>query len=222
MKILRQDYDFEVRPAPYLINMLDECFKGIDSFYDFGCGRGHWAYFLLKKYNIRFECYDIDKEAESFTRKKLKNFLINDKNDDLKYDVVFVSCVTEMINDNNVETAINHIVDKLDYKNKRGRVFLSSSFYNPLSPKWIFYQIISFGKPKKYFLKNKYFRNFYSKDEIIRFFEKREMYVTKSLRGNLIPKGPKFLQKFIRFLIPFNFLYDKIYLILDFKKSYNS
>lgn len=219
MKILRQDYDFEVQPAPYLINILDECFNGIDSFYDFGCGRGHWAQYLLQKYNIKFECYDIDKEAESFTREKLKNFLIDDKDNNSNFDVVFVSCVTEMISDNDVETAINHIVDKLDYKNKIGRVFLSSSFYNPLSPKWIFYQIISFGNPQKYFLKNKYFRNFHSKNDIIQFFEKRDMSVTRSVRGELIPKGPKYLQKFIRCFLPFHFLYDKFYLILDFKKS---
>ena len=67
MRILRQDYDFDVKPESYVMPILDECFEGVNNFYDFGCGRGHWAKFLLKRYNIIFNCFSNQKKRISLS-----------------------------------------------------------------------------------------------------------------------------------------------------------
>ena len=216
MRILRQDYDFDVKPESYVMPILDECFEGVNNFYDFGCGRGHWAKFLLKRYNIIFNCFDIDKAAESHARNTLDKYLFEPIEENFNYDVVFLGCVTEMINENELESSINHIVNKLDIDKKKGKVLLYSAFYNPFSIKWIIYRILGRGNPKKFFVENKYYRNFYTKNDIINFFNKRGLKVTNSVRCDVIPKGPKVLRNFLRFILPMEFLYDTFYLLLEF------
>ena len=216
IKILKQDYDFDVRPEPYLIQILDKCFKNANNFYDFGCGRGHWAKFLIRRYQIPFNCFDVDKDAELYTKRQLSSHLLDSKTKDFSYDVIFVSFVTEMINEDEVSSSIDKIINKLDANKQKGKIFLSSSFYNPFAIKWIFYRLLGKGDLKNYFIKNKHYRNFYKKSEIISFFKKKGFKLIHSVRGEIIPKGPKYIRSFLRFIFPLEFLYDRFYLVLEF------
>ena len=215
MKILKQNYHLDINPEPYLIKILDTCFENANNFYDFGCGRGHWSEFLINRYQIPFNCFDIDKDAELYTKNRLKNHLIESENNKF-YDVIFLSFVIEIVNENQLDNLIDTVLSKLDHNKKNGKIFLSSSFYNPFSIKWVIYKILGKGNAKNFFLENKHYRNFYEKNDILNLFKKRGLKLANSTRGAIVPKGPKLINQFLRFIFPLEFLYDKFYLILEF------
>ena len=73
MKTFRQNYHLQVEPASYVIDLLDTCFDGAETFFDLGCGRGDWAGFLIDRYGLKFNCLDVDKPNEQITKNKFPN-----------------------------------------------------------------------------------------------------------------------------------------------------
>ena len=53
MKTFRQNYHLQVEPASYVIDLLDTCFDGAETFFDLGCGNPK-KYFLHHKYERNF------------------------------------------------------------------------------------------------------------------------------------------------------------------------
>ena len=53
MKIFRRNYHLQAKPPSYVIDLLDTCFDGAETFFDLGCGN-HQKYFLHHKYERSF------------------------------------------------------------------------------------------------------------------------------------------------------------------------
>ena len=153
MKTFRQNYSFKVEPKSYNLDLLDVCFDQAQTFFDMGCGRGDWAGFLIDRYGLKFNCLDVDKPNEQITKNRFAEHLITEENQDQKFDVVFVSFVTEFVPREEMHEFINQIRSKLK---PDGKVYLSSAFYAPFSLKWLIYRMLGCGNPKKYFLHHKY------------------------------------------------------------------
>ncbi len=210
MKTFRQNYHLQVEPPSYVIDLLDTCFDGAETFFDLGCGRGDWAGFLIDRYGLKFNCLDVDKPNEQITKNKFAEHLISEE--DQKFDVVFASFVTEFVPREEMHEFINQIRSKLK---PDGKIYLSSAFYAPFSLKWLIYRMLGCGNPQKYFLHHKYKRNFMTRREVLSIFFTGGFKVTKSTRGSIAPRLTKLIDQATRALIPFPIFYDTAYFILE-------
>lgn len=217
MKTFRQNYSFKVEPKSYNLDLLDVCFDQAQTFFDMGCGRGDWAGFLIDRYGLKFDCFDVDKSNEQIAKDRFAEYLVAEEADSQHFDVVFVSFVTEFVPPEEMHEFVNQIRSKLK---PDGKVYLSSAFYAPFSLKWLIYRILGIGNPQQYFLRNKYIRNFMTQKEVLSYFIGAGFKVVTSTRGSLAPRLPRLLDRVARALIPFPLFYDTAYFILEIDNAF--
>ncbi|MBH16558.1 MAG: hypothetical protein CME30_04655 [Gemmatimonadetes bacterium] len=71
MKTFRQNYHLQVEPASYVIDLLDTCFDGAETFFDLGCGNPKK---IFSSPQVRKKFHDPEESTQYFHHRWIQSY----------------------------------------------------------------------------------------------------------------------------------------------------
>ncbi len=141
---------------------INNKFKNKENFnvLDYGCAYGDFILWINSFNNsFKYLGIDIDKEAEKYCNNLFPEKFEKSNN----YDLILCLGVVELSTPEENDQILKEIKN---CANQDSTIVLGTDLYSYFDYKTIIYSIISFGKIKKYYLKNKHYKNFMTHGEL--------------------------------------------------------